>query len=374
LPNQEKRQAVVKGSTGQGFDSVTGTVWNGSYYQDESAARRDARVSLDSAGVRVDAVLWPFDALVQKSGTYPGEPTRLDYGRELVVVSDRSFAYELHRVAPQFGSAMHDPSARSTVATILAVWAGILAALVVIAWLSWPWMERAAVAAIPRNVEEAMGKATVTQLTALAPTCNTVELNNVVNGLVKRLAGESSNNPYIFRVTIVDQPIVNALAAPGGYIVVYRGLIQHTDSADELAGVLAHEMQHVNQRHSVRGALRGVGIMTVIALLFGDASSVATASGELAGLSFQRGDEEEADREGMASLQQARLDPNAMVTVYERLARESSDLPGALKYLSTHPQMSDRVEKLKALAGEARYTPVRVVTNSRWAELKSECR
>jgi predicted Zn-dependent protease len=133
-------------------------------------------------------------------------------------------------------------------------------------------------------------------------------------------------------------------------------------------------MQHIAKRHSLKGMIRTAGMLTLISMISGDASSLAAVASELSSLSFQREDEEEADREGMRALQRARLDPAAMVRMYEKLTEASPEMSGALRYLSTHPLTADRVEKLKRMAAEAQYSPEPVRLSAPWDEVRMMCR
>jgi beta-barrel assembly-enhancing protease len=276
--------------------------------------------------------------------------------------------------APQFGQTVRDPKTARSLSVLVGCFAVMIAAVAAVLWLAWSSIEHAAAAMIPVSVEESLGRAAAAQLSMTAETCSDPLLNQTVNSIVSRLSAAIAGNPYTFRVSVIDDPAVNAFAAPGGYIVVFRGLAKTASSPDELAGVLAHEMQHVTQRHSLKGMIRSAGIFALISLVAGDVSAVAAAAGHLGNLRFQRADEEQADREGMKTIQRARLAPEAMVRIYERLALESGDLPGALQYLSTHPEMKDRVGKLKRLARESRYHPVTIGNAARWTEIRESCR
>jgi predicted Zn-dependent protease len=172
---------------------------------------------------------------------------------------------------------------------------------------------------------------------------------------------------------VVDEPAVNALAAPGGYVVVYRGLLERTASPDELAGVLAHELQHVVLRHSMRGLLREMGTSAAIGLIFGDTSGLAGLAGELGSLRYQRADEDEADNKGIELMVRAGFEPRAMITMFEKLERESNELPGVLQYLSTHPATRERVARLEERARDLRPSH-RAAVPSNWLEARSKCR
>jgi Zn-dependent protease with chaperone function len=74
-------------------------------------------------------------------------------------------------------------------------------------------------------------------------------------------------SPYHVRLLVADSPVVNAFAAPGGRIVVFRGLLEKTGRPEELAGVLAHEMQHVVLRHPLEAILRQISLRALAAVL-----------------------------------------------------------------------------------------------------------
>jgi predicted Zn-dependent protease len=187
---------------------------------------------------------------------------------------------------------------------------------------------------------------------ALAPESRRVDdpaLDAVIDRIVTRLDAHAPEHPYTFRVTIVRSDEVNALAAPGGELVFYTGLIAKTRSPEELAGVMAHEMQHVLQRHSTKAILRRMSTGALLAFFVGDAGAltgVVDAARELGDLAYGRSDELEADREGLELLRSAGIDPRAMVTMFETLAANEPNTPRAFRYLSTHPGTAERIRRM----------------------------
>ena len=145
-----------------------------------------------------------------------------------------------------------------------------------------------------------------------------------------------------YRFHLADDKLVNAFALPGGDIVVNRGLIAATHDAGELAGVLAHEIQHVALRHSLKGMIRSAGMSLLFSMLIGDLGTtlVGQAAENLAGLKFSRDAESEADAEGFNLLVARGIDPRGMVRFFATLAGESGATPPAL--LSTHPASAER--------------------------------
>lgn len=161
--------------------------------------------------------------------------------------------------------------------------------------------------------------------------------------------------PYHYRFHLADDQSVNAFAMPAGYIVVNRGLLDKAASAEEVAGVLAHEIEHVEQRHSLRGMVQAVGLSAVWMVVSGDVVGGVAAEWlrDLASLQFSREQETAADTGGYHRLVAAKVDPRGMASFFDRLAQDQADLPSALSMLSTHPASEERAAKLQALLRDA---------------------
>lgn len=187
-----------------------------------------------------------------------------------------------------------------------------------------------------------------------------------------RLEQSAPKTPYVFRVGVVNKPVVNALAAPGGYILVYKGLLEKTGSPEELAGVLAHEMQHVIQRHTTRALVRSLSLRLLLAMASGG-QTPAQLAGQLGEMRFSREAEMEADREGMKLIQGTRVDPHAMVRIYMTLREEGLRVPRFAQYLSTHPDIEERISMLRGLAATAQYEPVPLTTEVPWSSIIARC-
>lgn len=178
------------------------------------------------------------------------------------------------------------------------------------------------------------------------PTLKLVEQGEsvrVVRDLGARLTQGSKQQ---FHWHVADSPVVNAFAMPGGYIVVYTGLIAKTDTPEELAGVLAHEIEHVTQRHSLKGLIKQVGWRAVVAVALGDIGGgiIGDMTAQLGSLKFGRDQETEADLKGLERLRNARISPEGMVTFFEKLSAQDAMQP---ELLSTHPASKGRMEALR---------------------------
>jgi beta-barrel assembly-enhancing protease len=167
---------------------------------------------------------------------------------------------------------------------------------------------------------------------------------DAVKSIVMRL---TQNSLYSYEVHVTDDPTLNAFAMPGGIVVVNSGLIAATKRPEELAGVLAHEVQHVELRHSLRSMIKNLGLQSVWAMTTGDLNSTLTSqiTLQLATLKFSRDAESEADNKGFDALLAAKIDPSGMPAFFATMTKQVNDASAA--FLSTHPLSVDRERALQ---------------------------
>ncbi len=210
--------------------------------------------------------------------------------------------------------------------------------------------------------EIAMGREYSKQVLAQTAAYDDAELQAYVQEIGDRVAGTSHRNNLFYRFTVLDTPGINAMALPGGYIYINRGLLVHLNSEAELAAVLAHEVGHVTARHSVRQHATGT-----LAGVFSTAVAIGTGyrqAGDLANLlstavvrGYGREMELEADRLGAEYLARAGYDPQSMVQVLRVLkaqeqyaaarAREAGEeFQGYHGLFSTHPDHDTRLQQV----------------------------
>ncbi len=360
--------------------------WAGSYLDGKSADSQPAAIHLTPTGLEITlrsghSIRWPYAEIRQTQGTYEGEQIRLERGdalSEAIVIADHRFLTDLHRLAPAVGHRFHNPEHRR-LRLQLTIYAAVAAVGLSITIYLWGIPALAAVVAplVPVPWEEALGKSAMLQLTSTGTRCADAERLRIIDEMVAKLTASLPEHPYTFRVTVVDQPTINAFAAPGGYIVVLRGLIERTESAEELAGVLAHEIQHVMHRHATQLLLQQASTGVLIAALTGDISGAMAfgleSARRLGMLRYSRLIEEEADRDGMRMLLQAKIDPQGMLAFFEMLQQEKLELPDTLEYLSTHPTTQDRIDHLRTLARQQPVPPATLLPDYDWSDMKKIC-
>lgn len=215
--------------------------------------------------------------------------------------------------------------------------------------------------------EQRIGRQIVTHLLQSGAIVEDPELTHYINRVGRRLARHTDRPASQFKFYVVNDNSINAFALPGGYIGVNSGLIQATDSASELAAVLAHEIAHVTQRHIARQMqeTKGATLTTLAAMLLAMIASggnpaviQAAITMGLSGLgqqqiNYTRAHEQEADRIGIHTLAASGYDPHAMGRFFKKLERQSrlygNQLP---QILLTHPLSKNRVAEARARADQ----------------------
>ncbi len=358
--------------------------WPARYFDGASAARYDVTVRLGPQAIEIErhgfeSLVWPYDEVTAPDDAFSSDIVRLERKREtteMLIVRDGRFREALIQSAPSEWVARSRRNARHTWERTALAALAVLALAVVI----YLWGTRAIgglmASILPVSWEERMGDAFAQTLAPLDQRCNDAKMQAAVDSIVERLTGSLEDSVYNYKVAVGGFG-VNAFAAPGGRIVVTPGLMAMTTRPEELAGVLAHEIQHVEQQHSTRAMFREMSGTLILAALTGEFANGTMAlqsAATLAQLSHFREDETAADREGMRLMQQARIDGYGMIEMFQKFQRVEGNLPSQLQYVSTHPMTANRIEALQRIHGAADYVPIELLSIEEWARVKTSCR
>lgn len=211
---------------------------------------------------------------------------------------------------------------------------------------------RAAVHAVPVSVDKEIGSMAFESMDLGGPEVTDPVVVGAMQSIVDRLAPHATLDGMEFEVHVIDSPMVNAFALPGGKIVVFTGLIAKAGDAHQVAGILGHEMAHATLRHGLHRIGQALGLATAINVLLGDTQGLVAAGANLFQVasinSYSRDQENAADAEGVRMLHAASIDPIPLTQFFEKLQEEHSDLPGVVSWISTHPQHEDRIAAIKA--------------------------
>lgn len=313
----------------------------------------------------------PFSLLSVEAGGFDHDQLVVKWeqggvGRTLYI-KEASVIAAFRRAAPPELAAQVERTAhtvrrtRSTRRTVLLAAAGTMLAVLLGAWLGMDALVEEAVGRIPPEWEKQLGQMVLQDALAGQTIVKEGPVVEAVQAITTRLTDQIPNSPYQFTVTVVRSPVVNAFALPGGYVVVFTGLIKEASSPEEVAGVLGHEINHVLQRHGMERIVKTLGIVAVAAIVLGDRQGLIGLAKQLGvemiTLKFNRDQETEADTTGLRLLHKAKVDPAGMIAFFERLAQSEKEQQ-RVELLSTHPMSAARAARLKAeLAALPKFLP-----------------
>ncbi len=266
----------------------------------------------------------------------------------------------------------------------IAKWAlGAFASVAFIVFAMIPLLANQMARLLPPAGEVALGEATFEQIRVAlgrtgmpAKTCNrgigVAALNKMETALSQGL-----DLPYPVNLTVLDSPIVNAFALPGGQIVLFDGLLKAANSTDEVAAVLAHEIGHVAERDPTRMALRSAGSIGVLGLLFGDFAGgfvVLSLANTMIEANYSQSAETAADEFAHERLKAAGLRPDALADMFETMKKLGGDAKGIQAYFSSHPATDARINAAKAASAgmDANVTPI--LSRLEWRSLQMICK
>lgn len=233
-----------------------------------------------------------------------------------------------------------------------------------------PDMGSPADAILSKTTEAQIGRAIMRNIRLSGKIVEDPQITEYINEIGHRIAAQTNDGDHEFTFFVVDDHRINAFALPGGYIGVHTGLIDASRSEDELAGVIAHEIAHVTQRHIARAihANSRQSILTTALMLGamilgaagGDSDAVqagiALAQGTAAQqqINFTRNNEYEADRIGIGALAEAGFDPHGMGSFFEVMSRLQLGAPDTRlpEFLRTHPVSTARIAEARSRARE----------------------
>ena len=226
---------------------------------------------------------------------------------------------------------------------------GVVFGLGLLLWFGTDLMVEWAVARIPIEWEQKLGETVYQDFLSKETVLKEGPAVSAVQEMTQRLTEKIPHNPYKFQISVVQSPVVNAFALPGGYVVVFTGLMTKAESGEEVAGVLSHELNHVLQRHGLERMVKMLGLAAVVGIVLGDQqglTGLAKQVGmELVTLKFGRAQETEADVTGIRLLSDARIAPDGMIRFFERLSEKDKE---RVEVFSTHPMSAARAALLKA--------------------------
>lgn len=305
---------------------------------------RFSELSVSAGGLNHDQLVLHWEGSTGQKTLYLKNPD--------VIQAFRQMAPD-HMSRPLEQAAEQVRQARQRHRVVWGLVSGTVLVVVLGLWFGSDALVELAVNRIPVEWEQKLGESAYREFLAGQDVMKDGLAVAVVREMTQRLASHVPNNPCRFEVTVVKSDVVNAFALPGGYVVVFTGLMKKAESPEEVAGVLAHELNHVLQRHGLERIIKQLGFVAVVSIVLGNPPGLGGVMKqlgvELMTLKFGRAQETEADTTGLDLLYRAKINPEGMITFFQRLAEKDE---GRVEWLSTHPMSSARADHLKARLAE----------------------
>jgi predicted Zn-dependent protease len=373
------------------------TPYAGKLSDGRTAGSFSVRVRLAEAGVEIlppgeprAALVWSYADLQSNVPLRADAPDVLlslkSGGTQTLFVADRAFSSALRERAGGLSAARQRLRGLRPGIAAVAVVAAVATAVRLLDLHPAQTVARL----LPQKTREAMGRNVVAQITGRMRQCESGPGRAALDRLTKRLTSAASGEPPSVRVIVFDWGLVNAFAAPGGQIIVTRGLLQSSTSADEVAGVLSHELGHVLELHPEAGLVRAMGLAAAAQLVFAGTTGTATNIGLLlTQLRYTRVAEREADAHAIRILKNAQISAKGFGDFFQRLepklptpakGSESKSVPeknGGLgarifsaELLRTHPPTGERLALVRS---QPVYPATPALSDADWSALREVC-
>ena len=208
---------------------------------------------------------------------------------------------------------------------------------------------------VPPEWEQKLGEVAYSSFTSGRNVIDEESLQKDLEDIVGPLLKVAQNENYDYMFHIIEDPTLNAAAFPGGHVIIHTGLILKTEKAEDLLGVLAHEIAHVNGRHSVRQLINTAGLYIVLSSIIGDIGAISgvvlDGGAKLLQLENSRSHETEADELGWDYLIKAQINPRGLIDCFKIMQKEmegiTGTIPAEMDFLSTHPALQNRIQYLE---------------------------
>ncbi len=193
-----------------------------------------------------------------------------------------------------------------------------------------------------------------------------------LDSIVDRICSKNNINRETIKVHLIIKNDINAFAMPGGHLVVYSGLIKAADNPDELAGVMAHEISHIELDHVMKKLIKEVGLSVLISMTSGNGGgeAIKQVSKILSSSAFDRKLEKEADISAVEYMINAKINPEPLAEFLYKLAENKEAESTYEGWLSTHPDSKKRAEYILEYSKNKLKNPQPSLSESSWKLLK----
>lgn len=170
-------------------------------------------------------------------------------------------------------------------------------------------------------------------------------LDSAIAIIKNRLLSGVGQSDYEYKIYVIREKDINAFALSGGYIVIFSGLVEFTNSAEELASIISHEIGHIELKHVRDRLLKQIGITTLFLILVNNSNIITEIGKMIISTIFDRQQESDADDYSLKLMLKCKLNPHSIGHCFKRLMKEKEYHSIIPEFLNTHPSTETRIEK-----------------------------
>lgn len=197
---------------------------------------------------------------------------------------------------------------------------------------------------------------------------------NSIDSIVTKICKSNNIDREKIKVHILNKDEINAFALPNGHLIVFSGLILNSDNQEELAGIICHEIAHIELNHVMKKLVKEIGLSVLISMTTGNGGSevIKETAKMLSSSAFDRNLEKDADIKAVDYLVNAKVNPEPFANFLYKLSDKEHEATKYLTWISTHPDSKDRAEYIieYSKGKETEYKPI--LSNETWDKLKAE--
>ena len=356
--------------------------WPATYFDGETARQQRVEVEIGTGALGIFnraglLARWDYETLRRVPGT-PRDPGSIEvtptfHSDERLRLDGRGAAKALRGVHRKVDK--RPPANRRAIVRALGWTGAAIAAMGFIVFVAIPALAPQIAAMVSQEREIAMGEKVeklITKVGLIGEVCENPEGRAALDKMTAKLT-EKMDLRIPVRVDVVQADIVNAIAMPGGRVLIFSPMLDQSESADEVAGVLAHEIGHVQLSHPMNEAIRSSASAGVIGLFFGDFAGAGMMAGigeQLLNATHTREAEREADRFAVERMTAANASSADMAKFFTRMREKHGE--GSLfgGYMASHPSFSEREAMLTKASVPS---PNAILSETEWQALRDIC-
>lgn len=200
-----------------------------------------------------------------------------------------------------------------------------------------------------------------------------IQTTKIIDSIVNHLCNANKIDRKKIKVHILLKDEINAFALPNGHLIIYSGLVLNADSQEELAGVICHEIAHIELKHVMRKLIRETGISLLISITTGNGNLevIKETAKLLSSAAFSRELEKEADMKAVDYLLNAKVNPAPFADFLYKLSEINPTIPEYLTWVSSHPESKERAKYVVEYSKQKDADYKTIISTKTWEELKN---